>query len=92
MGWWVYMLECRDGTLCTGCTDDIPRRLAAHNSGRGAKYTRGRGPVTLRYCEEAMDKPAALRREAALKRLSRAEKLRLIRESHVDAKGPIGEK
>ena len=91
-GWWVYMLECRDGTLYTGCTDDIPRRLAAHNSGRGAKYTRGRGPVMLRYCEEAMDKPAALRREAALKRLSRAEKLRLIRESHVDAKGPIGEK
>ena len=92
VGWWVYMLECRDGTLYTGCTDDIPRRLAAHNSGRGAKYTRGRGPVTLRYCEGAMDKPAALRREAALKRLSRVEKLRLIRESRVDAKGPIGEK
>ena len=72
--YYVYMLRCGDGSLYTGCTDNIPRRLAAHNSGRGAKYTRGRGPVMLRYCEEAMDKPAALRREAALKRLSRAEK------------------
>lgn len=78
MSWWVYVLECRDGTLYTGCTDDIPRRLAAHNAGRGAKYTRGRGPVTLRYREETPDKPAALRREAAIKRLSRAEKQALI--------------
>ncbi len=43
MSWWVYVLECRDGTLYTGCTDDIPRRLAAHNAGRGAKYTRAVG-------------------------------------------------
>lgn len=78
MSWWVYVLECRDGTLYTGCTDDIPRRLAAHNAGRGAKYTRGRGPVTLRYREETPDKPAALRREAAIKRLSRPEKQALI--------------
>ena len=78
MSWWVYVLECRDGTLYTGCTDDIPRRLAAHNAGRGAKYTRGRGPLTLRYREETLDKPAALRREAAIKRLSRTEKQALI--------------
>lgn len=78
MSWWVYVLECRDGTLYTGCTDDIPRRLAAHNAGRGAKYTRGRGPVTLRYREETPDKSSALRREAAIKRLSRAEKQALI--------------
>ena len=78
MSWWVYVLECRDGTLYTGCTDDIPRRLAAHNAGRGAKYTRGRGPVTLRYREETPDKPAALRREAAIKRLSRTEKQALL--------------
>ena len=78
MSWWVYILECRDGTLYTGCTDDIPRRLTMHNAGRGAKYTRGRGPVTLRYREEAPDKSAALRREAALKRLTRAEKQALI--------------
>lgn len=78
MSWWVYVLECRDGTLYTGCTDDIPRRLAAHNAGRGAKYTRGRGPVTLRYREGTLDKPAALRREAAIKRLSRTGKQALI--------------
>ena len=76
--YYVYILRCRDGSLYTGLTNDLPRRWALHVSGRGAKYTRGRGPVTLRYCEGAMDKPAALRREAALKRLSRGEKLRLI--------------
>lgn len=78
MDWWVYILECRDGTLYTGCTDDIPRRLAAHNAGRGAKYTRGRTPVMLRYREEQPDRSAALRREAAIKRLTRTEKQALI--------------
>lgn len=78
MSWWAYILECRDGTLYTGCTDDIPRRLAAHNAGRGAKYTRGRGPVILRYQEEVPDRSAALRREAAIKRLNRVEKQALI--------------
>lgn len=78
MAYWVYILRCADGTLYTGITDDIERRLAAHNSGKGAKYTRGRGPVELVYREEAADKSAALRRELAIKRLSRAEKLALI--------------
>ncbi len=78
MSWWVYILECRDGTLYTGCTDDVPRRLAAHNAGRGAKYTRSRAPVTLRYREEHPDRSAALRREAAIKRLTRTEKQTLI--------------
>ena len=78
MAYWVYILRCADGTLYTGITDDLQRRLAAHNSGRGAKYTRGRGPVEPVYQEEAADKSAALRREAAIKRLSRAEKLALI--------------
>ena len=78
MSWWVYILECRDGTLYTGCTDDIPRRLAMHNAGKGAKYTRGRGPLTLRYREETPDRAEALRREAAVKRLTRAEKISLI--------------
>lgn len=78
MSWWVYILECRDGTLYTGCTDDVPRRLAAHNAGRGAKYTRSRTPVTLRYREEQPDCSAALRREAAIKRLTRTEKQTLI--------------
>lgn len=78
MSWWVYLLECRDGTLYTGCTDNIPRRIALHNAGRGAKYTRGRGPVILRYQEEVPDRSAALRREAAIKRLSRTGKQALI--------------
>ena len=78
MSWWVYLLECRDGTLYSGCTDNIPRRIALHNAGRSAKYTRGRGPVILRYQEEVPDRSAALRREAAIKRLNRAEKQALI--------------
>lgn len=78
LSWWVYLLRCRDDTLYAGCTNDPERRLALHNAGRGAKYTRGRGPVRLVYREECPDHPAALRREAALKKLSRKEKLRLI--------------
>ena len=77
--YWVYILRCADGTLYTGITNDVPRRLAAHNSGRGAKYTRGRGPVELVYREELADRSAALRREAAIKRLSRPEKLTLVK-------------
>ena len=88
VSWWVYILRCADDTLYTGCTDDVERRCAAHNSGRGAKYTRGRGPVTVIYREEYPDKPAALRREAAVKKLSRAEKLRLI-SSDATTKGPL---
>ena len=62
MSWWVYLLRCGDGTLYTGITDDLDRRLAAHNAGRGAKYTRSRRPVTLVWREEQPDKSAALRR------------------------------
>lgn len=78
MGWMVYILRCGDGTLYTGCTNDLSRRLKAHQSGKGAKYTRSRPPVTLVYQEEAADKSAALRREIALKRLTRQEKLVLV--------------
>ena len=76
--WTVYILQCRDGTLYTGITDNLPRRLAAHNGGKGAKYTRGRGPLELVYTEEQPDKPAALRREHEIKKLRRAEKERLL--------------
>lgn len=76
--YWVYILRCADGTLYTGITDDTQRRLAAHNSGKGAKYTRGRRPVQLVYREPCPDKSAALRREIAVKRLTRGEKLGLI--------------
>ena len=76
--WTVYILECGDGTLYTGITDDLERRLHAHNQGKGAKYTRGRAPLTLRYRETVPDKSTALKREHAIKRLSRGEKLRMI--------------
>ena len=77
-GWWVYILRCGDGTLYTGCTNDLPRRLQAHQSGRGAKYTRSRLPVELVYQEAVPDRSAALRREAAIKRMDRRAKQALI--------------
>ena len=77
MTWYVYILRCGDNTLYTGITDDVDRRLAAHRAGKGAKYTRGRGPLELVYQEEQPDKSAALRRESQIKRLSRKDKLAL---------------
>lgn len=76
--WMLYILECKDGSLYTGITDDLGRRIAAHQAGKGAKYTRGRGPLVLRYTEKCTDKSQALRREIEIKRLSRQEKLQLI--------------
>lgn len=76
--WVLYILECKDGTLYTGITDDLERRIKAHNSGKGAKYTRGRGPLILRYQEPCPDKSSALRREREIKALSRKAKLELI--------------
>lgn len=78
MGYLIHILRCGDGTLYTGCTNDLPRRLQAHQSGRGAKYTRSRLPVELVYQEAVPDRSAALRREAAIKRLDRRRKLALI--------------
>ena len=78
MGCFVYILRCGDGSLYTGSTTDLSRRLAAHRSGHGAKYTRGRLPLELVYWEEMPDWPSALRREAAIKRLTRSEKLALL--------------
>jgi putative endonuclease len=75
--WVVYILECGDTTLYTGITDNFPRRFQAHKDGKGAKYTRGRGPLQLRYMENCNDMSEALRREIAIKRLSRKEKLEL---------------
>ena len=77
MMWYLYILRCKDGTLYTGITTDVEKRLEAHQSGKGAKYTRGRGPLELAYTEELPDKSAALKREIAIKRLSRPEKLKL---------------
>lgn len=78
MAAFVYMLRCKDGSLYTGWTNDLEHRLAMHNSGRGAKYTRGRGPLELGYSEELPDKEAALRRECAIKKLRREQKLALL--------------
>lgn len=75
--WVVYILECGDGTLYTGITDRLPQRLAAHRAGKGAKYTKGRGPLALRYLEDCADHSAALKREIAIKRLSKYKKWEL---------------
>lgn len=76
--WYVYILRCNDGTLYTGSTDDVQRRLAVHNSGKGAKYTRSRTPVALVYSEVCESYSAALKREYAIKQLTRQQKLELI--------------
>ena len=76
--WCVYILRCRDGSLYTGCTNALARRLERHCAGKGARYTRSRLPVILVYEEPVRNKGAALRREAALKGLTRAEKLALV--------------
>ena len=75
---YAYILRCADGTLYSGYTTDLDRRTAAHNAGIGAKYTRSRRPVELVYSESFETKGEALSREAAFKRMSRAEKLELI--------------
>lgn len=75
--WILYMIECRDGSLYTGITDNLPHRLSVHGTSKGAKYTRGRGPFILRYTENCRDHSHALRREIEVKRLSRQEKIRL---------------
>ena len=75
---YVYILECADGTYYTGWTNDLDKRIANHNAKKGAKYTKGRTPVRLLYYEEYVDKGEALRREIAIKKLSREEKKALI--------------
>jgi putative endonuclease len=82
---YVYVIECADGTLYTGYTTDVRRRVAEHDAGEGAKYTRGRTPVELRHVESFDSKSAALSREHEIKSLSRAEKDRLIEEGGVPA-------
>lgn len=76
--WTVYVVECRDGSLYTGVTTDLARRLAAHRAGKGGAYTRSRLPVRLVYTERRRGRGAALSREAAIKRLPRAAKLALV--------------
>ena len=88
-GWYVYLAQCRDGSLYSGATTDPAQRIATHNRGQGAAYTRSRLPVTLVYIEPVRDRSSALRREAALKRMPRAAKLKLIG-TPSDCKKPKG--
>lgn len=81
---YAYIVECSDGTLYTGYTNNLEKRLRAHNSGRGAKYTRSRLPVRLVYFEEFDSKKRAQSREWHIKQLSREEKLKLIKEKTLD--------
>jgi putative endonuclease len=83
MDWTVYILRCADDTLYTGITNDLPNRLAAHESGKGAKYLRGRTPFTLVYTETHPGKSEALKREMEIKRLNRKEKMKLFQFHHL---------
>jgi len=78
MGWVCYLLRCADDTFYCGITNDMQKRLAAHNAGEGAKYTRGRLPVQVVYSENCTDKSAALKRELQIKRLPRSAKMALF--------------
>ncbi|MBN2117663.1 MAG: GIY-YIG nuclease family protein [Anaerolineales bacterium] len=75
---YCYIVECADGTYYTGWTVDPERRVAVHNKGRGARYTRTRCPVTLVYVEELSDRKAAMKRELAIKKMKREMKMKLI--------------
>ena len=75
---YAYIVKCSDGTYYTGYTNDLEKRLLAHNAGKGAKYTRNRLPVELVYFEEYEDKSEAMKREYAIKRLTRKQKEKLI--------------
>lgn len=81
MDWFVYILRCADDSLYTGITTDLRRRARQHNAGTAARYTRGRGPVHLLYHEICATRGLALRREAAIKALSRRQKERLLSQS-----------
>lgn len=78
---YTYIVRCKDNTLYCGWTNDLEKRMASHNAGTGAKYTRSRHPVQLVYYETFETKEEAMRREYAIKRLTRAEKMKLISEA-----------
>ncbi len=78
VGWYVYILLCGDGSLYTGISDRPSERLEAHRAGRGAKYTKGRGPLSIVYLESCAGRSEALSREAAVKKLTRLQKWALI--------------
>ena len=77
--WHIYIIQCKDSKLYTGITNDLNRRLAEHNSGHGGRFTKFRKPVKLVYCQEVPNRSEALKREAEIKKLSRSEKVDLVR-------------
>ncbi|MGB0893912.1 MAG: GIY-YIG nuclease family protein [Parashewanella sp.] len=79
-GWWVYMIQCANGQLYTGCTTNVERRFKEHSSGgvKAAKFLRGKGPLTLVYQESVSDRSQALKRELAIKKLTRIQKMDLF--------------
>ena len=79
-GNFIYIIKCKDDSLYTGWTNDLDGRIQAHNEGRGAKYTKGRGPVELLYTEEFETKEEAMKREFAIKKWSKEKKIKLIQE------------
>ncbi|MDP2905948.1 MAG: GIY-YIG nuclease family protein [Candidatus Omnitrophota bacterium] len=83
MPWHVYIIECSDSKLYTGITNNLKRRIQAHNSGNGGRFTRIRTPVKLRYSEEALTRSAALKREAQIKRLPRPAKVKLTKRRRI---------
>lgn len=79
---YTYIVKCSDGSLYTGWTNDLEKRIRAHNDGKGAKYTKSRRPVVLAYYEEFQTKEEAMRREWEIKQLDREQKMKMIREDH----------
>jgi putative endonuclease len=86
MSWYVYMLRCGDGSLYTGMTNDLEKRVRAHREGRGARYTRSRPPVTLVFHQRQQTRSAALKAEHQMKQLPRSEKLALVRRHRASAR------
>jgi putative endonuclease len=83
-GWFVYLLLCSDGSLYTGITNDLERRITQHNDGKGAKYTRSRRPVKLVYRKNCRDQSDALKQEHSIKKMSRDKKWQMIDQSSHD--------
>jgi putative endonuclease len=81
MAWHVYIIKCKDGLLYTGITNNLDRRVSAHNSGNGGRFTKYRAPVKLAYSEDCLTRSDALKREVGIKRLTRAAKLKLIKKN-----------
>jgi predicted GIY-YIG superfamily endonuclease len=79
MPWHIYIIKCKDGKLYTGITNNLERRIKDHNCGNGGRFTKYRAPVKLLYTEDCLNRPAALIREAQIKRLERPQKLALIK-------------